>query len=175
MKNNYNINELVTEDGFIYCKIKLGVYGFKKSARLAYDNLIRNLKQEGYYPDNHCPNIWSHESRDTKFCLCVDDFSVKYSIKIDADHIITTLKKFYDITIDWSRKYFCGLDIEYNYDEQYIDISMKHFVIKILQRLQHTYLTKPQYAPYQWTAPNYGNNKQFANHLIYHYYSMYLA
>ena len=101
MKNKYKINELVTEDGFIYCKIKLGVYGFKKSARLAYDNLIRNLKQEGYYPDNHCPNIWSHESRDTKFCLCVDDFSVKYSIKIDADHIITTLKKFYDMTIDW--------------------------------------------------------------------------
>ena len=137
------------------------MYGFKQSVRLAYDNLVRNLKQEGYYPDNCCPNTWSHESRDTKFCLCVDDFSVRYSIKNDADHIITNLKKFYDITIDGSRKLFCGLDIEYNYDEQYIDISMKHFVIKILQRLQHIYLTKPQYALYQWTVPNYGNNKQF--------------
>ena len=57
MKNKYNIHELAAEDGFVYCKIKRGTYGLKQAARLAYDNLVRNLKQEAYHLDKYCPNI----------------------------------------------------------------------------------------------------------------------
>ena len=78
------------------------MYGLKQATRLAYDNLVTNLKKDGYFPDKHCPNIWSHESRPTKFCSCVDDFGVKYFTKDDAQHLITSLKQSYDITIDWS-------------------------------------------------------------------------
>ena len=131
------------------------MYGLKQAARLAYDNLVTNLKKDGYFPDKYCPNIWSHESRPTKFCLCVDDFGVKYFTKDDAQHLITSLQQSYDITID------C-LDIEWNYDKEYVDISMKHFVIKTLQRLQHTFPSKPQYAPHSWTVPNYVINRQYA-------------
>ena len=82
------------------------MYGLKQAARLAYNNLVTNLKQEGYFPDKYCPNLWSHESRNTKFCLCVDDFAVKYLTKDDAHHLITSLQKYYDIIIDWSGKTF---------------------------------------------------------------------
>ena len=68
------------------------MYGLKQAARLAYDNLFTNLKKDGYFPDKYCPNIWSHESRSTNFCLCVDDFGVKYFAKDDAQHLITSLK-----------------------------------------------------------------------------------
>ena len=112
MKSKYSISSLVAADGYVYCKIKRGMYGLKQAARLAYDNLVTNLKKDGYFPDKYCPNIWSHESRPTKFCLCVDDFGVKYLTKDDAQHLITTLKQSYDITIDWSGRNFCCLDIE---------------------------------------------------------------
>ena len=61
-----------------------------------------------------------------------------------------------------SGRNFCGLDIEWNYDKEFVDISMKHFVIKTLQRLQHIFPSKPQYAPHSWTVPNYGINRQYA-------------
>ena len=92
----------------------------------------------------------------------MDDFGLKYLIKDDAHHLITSLQKYCDITIDWSGQNFCGLDIEWNYDKQYVDISMKHFVIKTLRQLQHIFSSKPQYAPHSWTVPNYGINRQYA-------------
>ena len=39
---------------------------------------------------------------------------------------------------------------------------MKHFVIKTLQRLQHIFPSKPQYAPHSWMVPNYGITRQYA-------------
>ena len=54
------------------------------------------------------------------------------------------------------------MDIELNYDKEYVDISMKHLVIKTLQRLQHIFPSKPQYAPHSWTVPNYVINRQYA-------------
>ena len=138
------------------------MYGPKQAARLAYDALVKNLKQHGYQPDRYCPNIWKHEIRKTKFCLCVDDFGVKYYSKEDANHLIAALQQNYDITIDWEGKHFCGLNIDWNYPDGYVDISMKHYVIKALQKLQHTFPKRPQYAPHKWTVPIYGQNRQYA-------------
>ena len=45
MKNKYSISSLVAEDGFVYCKIKRGMYGLKQATRLAHDSLITNLKK----------------------------------------------------------------------------------------------------------------------------------
>ena len=45
MKNKYSISSLVAENGFVYCKIKRGMYGLKQVARLVYDNLVTNLKK----------------------------------------------------------------------------------------------------------------------------------
>ena len=68
---------------------------------MAYDALVKNLKKHWYAPDKYCPNIWKHESRDTKICLCVADFGVKYTSKEDAMHLIKALQTNYEITIDW--------------------------------------------------------------------------
>ena len=162
MRAKYNIDELIDVDGYVYCKIKRGMYGLRQAARLAWSALVKNLAQEGYHHDKFCHNIWSHNTRPTKFCLCVDDFGVKYYSTDDANHLITTLKKSYDITIDHKGEHFCGLTIKWNYDKKYVDISMKNYVIKALQRLQHTFPSKPQYAPHKWTVPIYGSNRQYA-------------
>ena len=64
------------KDGYVYCQIKKGMYGLKQAARLAYDELVIHLKQYGYHPAKYTPNIWVHDTRKTKFCVCVDDFGV---------------------------------------------------------------------------------------------------
>ena len=69
------------------------MYGLKQAARPAYNDLVQILIKNGYSPDKYCPNIWKHETRDTKLCLCVDDFGVKFASKADAHHLIQSLQE----------------------------------------------------------------------------------
>ena len=78
IREKYNIQEIVAPDGYMYCKIKRGMYGLKQVAHLARYQLVKHLKPFGYFPSKHAPNIWTHETRLTKCCLCVDDFGVQY-------------------------------------------------------------------------------------------------
>ena len=42
---------------------------------------------------------------------------------------------------------------------------MPNYVTKVLHKFQHPTPKRAQYAPYQWTRPNYGATKQLANPL----------
>lgn len=44
----YNLQDKVAPDGFIYIKIKKGMYGLKEAAVLAYDQLVGFLNKYGY-------------------------------------------------------------------------------------------------------------------------------
>ena len=54
------------------------MYGLKQAAILAFNNLVTNISKVGYRPIMHTLGMWEHKTRRTKFCLCVDDFGVKY-------------------------------------------------------------------------------------------------
>ena len=101
------------------------MYGLKQAARLAYEGLKLNLGEAGYCPDKITPNIWTHETRKTKFCLCVDDFGVKYFSQANANHLKVALTKNYEITTDDEGKHFCGLNLNWNSEQSFVDISMK--------------------------------------------------
>ena len=149
-------------DNYIYCKIKKGTYSLKQAVHLVYDDLVSHLKKYGYHPDKICQNIWSHKSRRTKFCLCVDDFGVKYFLNEDREHLCNALKQKYDITTDNSGGKNCGLSLSWNYTHGNVDVSMPNFVQKTLDKLNYTPTKKKQFAPHEWTIPIYGKNCQFA-------------
>ena len=161
IRKQYNIDNIIGNDDYVYCRIKRGMYGLKQAARLAYDGLVKHLKQFGYYPDKLATNIWKHESRKTKFCLCVDDFGIQYFNNDDANHLIESLKAKYQITIDKQGKNFCGLNLNWDYSNGWVDISMKGYVKDTLDKLGHTN-RKKQHAPHKWNVPIYGKNRQFA-------------
>ena len=73
----YNLNEKVTQDGYIFIRIKKRMYGLKQAALLGYKNLVKNLKPHGYHHIPHTDGLWKHETHPITFCLCVDDFGVK--------------------------------------------------------------------------------------------------
>jgi hypothetical protein len=154
----------MTQDGHIYIKIKKGMYGLKQAAILAYNHLKTVLAPHGYTPVIGTVGIWKHHTRPTKFCLCVDDFGIKYYTKDDAQHHLDALGTTYKYTTDWEGKNYCGLHIKWNYEAGYVDISMPEYVDKMLQRLQHTPKTKPQYSPHKHLPIVYGttNTRQYA-------------
>jgi hypothetical protein len=94
----------VDSDGYIYIRIKKGMYGLKQAAILAYEHLVNQLAPHGYHPCPYTTGLWQHTSRATKFCLCVDNFGVKYFSKPDADHLLNALHAHYKISVNWEGK-----------------------------------------------------------------------
>ena len=68
------------------------MYGLKQAAILAYKQLVRWLKTQGYHPIPTSNGLWKYMSRPALFELCVDDFGVKYNSTEDLQHLISTLK-----------------------------------------------------------------------------------
>ena len=75
-RKKYEITSIIAPDSYVYFKIKRGTYGLKQAARLAKEKLIKHLKPYRYFPSPIAPDIWMHQSRPTKFCLCVNDFGI---------------------------------------------------------------------------------------------------
>ena len=118
--------DLVVEaDGYVYLEARKGIYGLKGAGLLVFKHLVSNLEPFGYEHMPYTPGLWRHRSRPTTFTLCVDDFGVKYFCKADSDHLVHALQINYETTIDWSAYLFCGLNLKWNYDEGFVDVSMK--------------------------------------------------
>ncbi len=162
VRDQYNLDNLVSPDGYIYIRIKKGMYGLKQASLLAYKHLVNQLAPYGYRPCPYTTGLWEHTTRRTKFCLCVDDFGVKYFSTADAEHLLTSLRNHYKISVDWAGTDYCGLSIKWNYAKRYVDISMPGYIKSTLDRLQHPTPSRPQHAPHLWTQPAYGQKLQLA-------------
>ena len=104
--------------------------------------------------------MWKHESRQTQFCLCVDDFGIKYLTQEDADHLVHAIKATYECKLDWSGTSYLGLSLTWQYTKRYVDVSMPGYCARVLERLQHKRSARPQYSPHEWAKPAYGAKVQ---------------
>ena len=133
----YDIESLIYFDGYVYVRIKKCMYGLKQAVILSYIHLFKHLKPHGYHTCPETTGLWRHKTRRTNFCLCVDDFGVKYFSKDDADHLLTALHSHYKISVDYEGVHYCGITIEWNYEKGYVDISMTKYIPALIQKLQH--------------------------------------
>lgn len=162
IKTKYGIDSIVHTDGYVYIKIKKGMYGLKQAAILAYDQLVKNLAQDGYEPCPLSVGIWKHKTRAIKFCLCVDDFGIKYNTVDDAEHLLQALRKHYTISTDWTGAHYCGLSIDWHYKDGYVDICMPGYLHRLFDRLKHKLPKRPVFHPHDYTTPAYGKRRQYA-------------
>ena len=130
--HRYQLQDKV-HNNHVYCQINKGMYGLPQAAVLAYDQLCAHLEPAGYIPIPGTSGMFKHVTRPTIFCLCVDDFGIKYYSKDDANHLITTLRAKYDCSVDWEGKNFCGLHYDWHYSKQYVDVSLPNYVQQALQ------------------------------------------
>ena len=124
------------------------MYGLKQVAILAYDNLKEKLQPFGYAPVTGTVGIRQQETRSNPFCLCIDDFGIKYNTKQDAQHLLDAIDTNYKYPWDWTGSTYCGLTLEWNYGHGYIDISMPSYGKKTSIRLNHTPKIYRQYSPH---------------------------
>ncbi len=160
IQTQYSLRSMVDSDGYVHFRINKGMYGLKQAAILAYNQLKTNLAPHGYRPIPNSVGMWTHDSKPIQFCLCVDDFGIKYQNKQDVEHLITTLKHNYNITIDWSGRNYCGLTLDWDYHAKHVDISMPGYIHKLLTRLAHPPPRRPRHAPHAWAQPVFGRHIQ---------------
>ena len=76
-----------------------------------------------------------------------------------ADRLIKALHQ-YVFKVDWEGNLYCGMHLNWNYKERWLDISMPGYVKKVLQRFNHKVPTKPQHSPYNAQPKKYGTSAQ---------------
>jgi hypothetical protein len=91
----------------------------------------------------------------------VDDFGVMYIGRENAEHLVTSIKKKYDISSDWTGSAYCGLKIDWDYDNGTVDLSMPGYIKADLHKYQHTSPTCAEHAPHKWNLPVYGAQTQY--------------
>ena len=161
-RKEYNMDEFIDKYGYVYCEIRKVVYGLKEAGCVAFQNLVKNVAHSGFEPMPCTPGLWRHITRRKTFTLAVDDFSIKHFNQDYLDHLLNALKTHYTISEDTTGSHYCGLQIDWNYDKKYVDISVPGYIAKALHKFQHPAPKKPQYAPHVWLTPTYGQKVQYA-------------
>ena len=138
VKKQYNLMEH-EKNGFVYLEIRRAIYGLPQAGRLANLQLKEFLEPEGYYEVDHTPGLWRHKWRPISFTLVVDDFGVKYVGKEHALHLLSILEaKYPAVATDWTGGLYCGITLNWNYDEGYVDILMPGYIKRLLAKFNYT-------------------------------------
>jgi hypothetical protein len=111
----YNLTALAS-DGWVYIKIRKGMYSFKHAGLLANQLLQAHLAPFGYYRARHTPGLWLHKTLPTSSTLLVDDFAVKYVGKEHAEHLRHALLRTYELTTDWTVTVYSGMTLKWYYN-----------------------------------------------------------
>jgi hypothetical protein len=101
-------------------------------------------------------------TRPIQFTLVVDKFGVQYVGAEHAQHLIAVLETDYTVSKDWTGSLYCGITLDWDYANKHVDLSMPGYIKDALHKFQHPLPRRPQYAPYNWTVPAYGQCIQYA-------------
>ena len=155
----YKLRDIV-ENGKVVMEVSFTIYGLKEAGKLSQDRLIAHLSEYGYKQCRFTPCLLIHESNGAAFTLVVGDFLVKFQNQTAAGHLIETLRKLYEITIDTAptQKYI-GITLEYNRYEGYLDMSMPGYIKNALTRFNKLDL-KGVNSPIIYVPPFYGATTQ---------------
>jgi hypothetical protein len=128
----YNLPNKVDFNGYIHIKIQKGMYGLPQAGILAQELLKKRLNKHGYQQSPIIPGLWHHDFRPLSFTLCVDNFSIKYVGRKHAEHLATILNKSYKCSQDWDGQCYLGMNIDWDYNDKKVHISMLEYVPEAL-------------------------------------------
>ena len=113
--DEYACHKIVSYNRWVYLEIVKGMFLLKQAGIIANVKLTKHLEKFGYHPVRHTPGLWKHNTRATIFTLVVDDFTIKYASKQDANHLLQALCTKYTISVDWVASLYTGITLDWNY------------------------------------------------------------
>ena len=90
----------------------------------------------------------------------VDDFGVQYKDRHNAEHLLTTLQEYYQVTMDWTGAKFVGIDLAWNYLKRTCGLTMDGYITYVCTRFNHPNPCRPQHLPHKHCWIVYGAKAQ---------------
>ena len=100
---------IVNDKEFFYINIFKGMYILKKAGIISHQELIKSLVPYIYHLVKYTPGLWKHDMKDTLFLLVVDEFSIKYTLLDNTQHLLNALKTKYTISEDWQAQLYISI------------------------------------------------------------------
>ncbi len=108
---HYHLLDIATPNGYVYCKIRQGMYGLPQARIIAQELLAKRLKEHGYTQSETAPGLMTHEWHPITFFFIVDDFGVKYIGEEHAQHLLQMVQKYYMCLFKKEGERYCRLTI----------------------------------------------------------------
>ena len=89
---------------------------------------------------------------------------MKYKGDCHANHLINTLKKDYEVKIDWKGELFVGIKLVWDYEKRTLDTHVPGYTKQALHKFQHPAPKKPQHAPAKAAAIKHREKVQKTTH-----------
>ncbi len=83
------------------------------------------------------PGFLKHKTKPIQFVLVVDNFGIKYLKQEDLDHLIRLLEKHYNVTVDLEGKEFVKIQLDWDYKNRKVHLSMAPYLQKALQQFDN--------------------------------------
>ena len=80
------------------------MYGLPEAGLLANELLKKGLIQYGYYECQFTPGLYK----------VVDAFGIKCQGIVHTRHLKKMLERWYDVSVYWAGKLFCGITLDWN-------------------------------------------------------------
>ena len=135
--HQYNLQTKVTKDGYVYVEVRKGMYGLPQDGILSPKLPETRLNKAGYFQIQLTTRFWNHKWWPISFTLCVDDLGVKYVRQEHDQYLMNTLKQEWKISQDWEGKRYLGLDLDWDYAQRRVHISMLEYNTNNLKWLHH--------------------------------------
>ncbi len=109
------------------------MYGLPQASIIAQEFLEERLVQHGYCQSQTVPGLSKHNSHPNCFSLVVNNFGVEYVNKEDAQHLSTSVRRYYKCSCTWEANCYCGLTLAWDYEGHKVHLTMPNYVNKALQ------------------------------------------
>jgi hypothetical protein len=106
---------------------------------------------------------YGHDTHPISFSLVVDDFGVEYVGREHAEHLMACIKIKYNISSDWNGTAYCGLTLDWDYENCTVELYMPGYIKAALHKYQHPAPALPEHSPHMWSPPIYGAKTQFVS------------
>ncbi len=110
----------------LYCSVQKTYYGLPQAGALSQQRLFRHLKMHGYVQIPSTPSVFRNAAGTIRFSLVVDDFAIVWTDQASIDHFIATLRKLYQVKVNWKGTKYLGMDTAIDRASKHITLTMKH-------------------------------------------------
>ena len=94
----------------------------------------------------------------------MNNFGVKYVGKKNGNHLMSILVEYYTISRNWAGSWYLGMDIDWDYTNSEVHLSMLSYIRYAFRRFHQTCPQRLQDQPYPHVKPTYGAKAHYATY-----------